>query len=532
MKKISSFFQRIGNWCKNHKTVVALIVTGLFILGQIPFLLNHEIWGDEATPWEISKQINLGNIYELNDAEPHPLLWEIILAPFSQNNFPVITLNIISLAIVSLAVFLLVRFAPFNLFVKIIFILSNAFFYYNPVIARDYCLIPLAITLIGIAYKNRHEKPLRYTLSLVFLSQTHFLVYGLLAVLILGFIIEEIKSEHKLKKTILTIIKFSAPIVVILAFTIPIMISSLKNHAILTGREYEIASEVDRKEFVPSLQGAFYGENQILNIVVIIFVGLLLFGLIANNIKLSFYAVVSIAFWCFVMANMYKIYTMIEQKISIITFILLLMTWLIYLEPKSKANLMARVLNCSEIIKFLKLKVRYPIVIVIVVLVAFTIPRAIYDSVWDLEYQFSTSEENASFFNSLPDGSVIIGEDIGAYGIFSADLRSKIINNLRIYNLSLDIDDKDTHFLKYNGEAVDLIKNKKELSLDDVLNKIDELAVENDHVYYIRESYRTPCNGNKPTIPVWMEKHELITELDYGHYKIGGLSPVLVFKIK
>ena len=108
MKKVSDFFGKIKKWMDNHKTIVALFVTAAFVLVHIPLILSHEYSNDEGVVWELSKDINLTNIYEVNSVEPHPLLWEIILAPFSQSGLPIITMDYISLVVVALAVFLFV----------------------------------------------------------------------------------------------------------------------------------------------------------------------------------------------------------------------------------------------------------------------------------------------------------------------------------------------------------------------------------------------------------------------------------------
>ena len=47
-------FRRLKQWSESHKTLIAIIVALLFAVSQIPLLLNHEIWNDEATSWQLS----------------------------------------------------------------------------------------------------------------------------------------------------------------------------------------------------------------------------------------------------------------------------------------------------------------------------------------------------------------------------------------------------------------------------------------------------------------------------------------------
>ena len=46
---------------KTHKTAFCAYSHTLFVASQIPFLINHEVWNDEATSWQLSKEINLRN---------------------------------------------------------------------------------------------------------------------------------------------------------------------------------------------------------------------------------------------------------------------------------------------------------------------------------------------------------------------------------------------------------------------------------------------------------------------------------------
>ena len=528
---VKGFFQKIGSWCKNHKTLVALIVTVLFTASQIPFLVNHEIWNDEAVPWELSKQVNLGNIYELNSAEPHPLLWELLLAPFSQNNFPVITINILSLIIISLAVFLFLRFCPTNPVIKLIFLLSSVFFYYNPVVARSYCLIPLAIAFIGITYKKRHERPFLYGLALAFLSQTHFLVYGLLAVLLLGFIIEEIKSKNSAGKTILNIIKASAPTVLSVLSVLPLVFASSKNQLIMNGQDPYFSPS----RFFPTFQYIIYGIDELaLDIAMIVVSVLLIISLFAENVKVALYTVAGIGFWFFTMLVVYPGYFFFYQKCSILFMIVLMSVWLLSLEPKNKKeNIVAKFFNFSEIAKILKRRVRNPAIVLVAILIVATVPETLIMAFTDLSTPFSSSKKNADFVNSLPENSIIVENDFAAWFQFGPEVRAQTTNkNVTYYNLPLDSYTNYGRSLKYDNEHMDETNSMFELGYEEVNKKLNEFSEKYDHVYYLTSSGRVACTNYEPQIPEWLKSYELVTELDNGTYIAPGHNPTLVFKIK
>lgn len=477
----------------------------------------------------------------MNDAEPHPLLWELILVPFSQNNFPVITLNIISLAIVSLALFLFLRFAPLNPFLKLLFLFSNAFFYYNPVIARDYCLVPLAIAFIGMTYKNRHEKPLKYGLALAFLSQTHFLMYGLLGILTLGFMVEEIKSKNNAGETVLNLLKIVLPLGLSILTVLPMVFGSLENQAILTGKVFESAESVgyERPGLIPTILTTVFGlDNSILGITALAVLILFVLHLFAENIKIAIYAIISFGFWFGVLSTLYQSYYCFEQKCSLIVIIILAITWLLALEPKDKKeNIILRILNFSEISKFLRLYMKNPVMVFAIILVASTIPRTLVNATYDLSHSFSNSKANAEFINSLPKNTVLIEGDIAAHNQFDSAVFSQITNSeVDIYNVLLDKYLDVNYWLKYDKRYVEDVNYMKEIipkvEIDDVLKKFTELSEKYEHIYFFFSSNRTACNNYEGSTPSWLEGYDKIIELDTDSGVKNSHSPTYVFKVK
>ena len=161
MQKVKRFIQKL----EDHRLLVAIIFTLAFIAIHVPLIFCHEPWSDETNPWAIAQKIDVTNAYELKFADPHSLAWEMILAPFAHLGMPEITMHFISLTIVALAVFLLMYKSPFHLATRILFSCSAIFFYFNPIVSRDYCLIPLAVTLVACTYRKRFKHPIKYLSS-------------------------------------------------------------------------------------------------------------------------------------------------------------------------------------------------------------------------------------------------------------------------------------------------------------------------------------------------------------------------------
>ena len=529
MKKISDFFGKIKTWANSHKTLFALIITALFVLIHIPLVINHEIWDDEATVWALSKEVNLGNVYEVNSVEPHPFLWELMLAPLSQSGMPIISMNILSLALVALAVFLFFRFAPFGYPAKFIFLLSNAIAYYNPVIARDYSLIPLAVCLVCMAYGKRHEKPLRFGLALAFMAQTHFLMYGLIGILVVGFVFEDTQKKAKLGKMLKNVLLVMVPVIASIAITIPMVVGSMNGQALIT--EKDVNASTDIGTLFQNSTEAFVGVyNPALTVVLCIILIAVILAFFSENIKIAFYSFVSIAFWFFVMAFIYKGYYVIEQKVSIITLFILFGAWLIVLEKNEKKNVVSKILEHSEIIKYLRLKMKRPAIIMACFFALLSVPCTVVSAVEDVSREFSSSRYISSFINDkFEDGSLVIrGDVISSVGISISTL---VQVNKKIDFFSVPLNDFDYESkLKFDGKDHEQYQTFSYLADEDLQKMFDYFGEKYEHIYYI--SAIPGCSNleyyNEPVV----SKYENLGRIENKEYIQTRQYPMQVFKIK
>lgn len=500
-------FKRLKTWVETHKTLFALIITLIFIISQIPFLLNHEIWNDEATSWQLSKEITLGNFYEVNSAEPHPPLWQLVLAPFSKLGFPIITLNIISLVFVALAIFLIVRFAKMSFFSKFIFFVSAAFFYFFPIISRDYSMVPLAIALVCIVYERRHEKPLLYGLALTFLSQTHFLMYGLLVPLALGYIIEIFVEKDK--KPLKNLAVFALPLIISVLTIIPLITSSMNNQAILTGKTFENTPVEQRDPFFENVVMSFFGaDNSALETLLIVVFILTAIAFFAKNQKTALYLFSGVGFWLFVMGNVYKNYEVFAPKVALILLMVFAIVWINQIEDDKKENKIEKLLMKSEVIKFLNTKVTRNWYLVAALLMAFlTLPNTFTYAFDDFHRPFSNAKEVASFINEkVEKGSVVIEADPGS--IFGSAVKAYIENDVTIYNNVLGREEAAIDVLKYDDETVGRYheKYKEGIKKEDLEKLFSEMSEKYEHVYYF--TVPPSCNSDNSELNEVLEKYE------------------------
>ncbi len=553
---LASFKTEIINFVHRHKTFISLVIIGIFIAIHIPILINHEAWSDETVSWELAKKITPGNIYSVNSSEPHPFLWQLILSPFAKNNFPIITLNVISLAFVALAGFLMLRFSPISPVLKILFLFSSSFFYFLPIISRDYSLIPLAICLVCLAYKKRHQKPFLYGLALLFLSQTHFLMYGLLGALVLAFLIETIKNKatdfspapnHK-KRLFL----FVLPLIFSVLVTFPIVKNSMQNQAILSNtikNEYQPSFSRDfLKAFFPLPFNDYSYEPEedlnsessknhpnislpqvILSTVLLFVVFMLSFMIILKNKKVAFFFFSATFFWLITMISFYRGYTFFEQKIAILGQFLLFTAWMLKIENQN-FQLFPKLLNRLEIIKFLQTRKKIPTTFFIACFLTLTIPKTFSYAINDFSLPFTSSKEIAENLDQLEPNSLLILSDFTSGQHINSAVFSRLSTPLDVYNIVTEkLNGED--YLYYSNEVQEKYFNFQGIS-DEALAKIfEQFSAKYQHIYY---AVATPsCQNAKPFNYEVMKKYQIHYQYFFNTAELMTETPEMTFyKIK
>lgn len=185
---------------------------------------EHEMWFDEAEAWVIARDNSFRSLGTVLRSEGHPFLWYIVLKIFSAANFPADIVPFISWFFTALtAAFILLR-SPFKRVLNYLIIFSSGFLYFNSVISRVYCLIPLILVMIADVYPARKEHPVYYGFLVALLTNTHICICGIVAVLGINMLVELIKDwkMNSLKERICTLtgLGVAASGVMILLFTL------------------------------------------------------------------------------------------------------------------------------------------------------------------------------------------------------------------------------------------------------------------------------------------------------------------------
>lgn len=181
---------------------INIIVFIIFAFLALVIGINHEPWADEAQSWIIARDASVSEIiWDVSRYEGTFPLWFLTIKLFislglKYEYFFVIPIII---SLIGLLVFLKGVKAP--TIVKILVPFTYYIFYQYTIVARSYCYLFLALSLWATYYKNREEKYLPYTLSLVLLSMIS--MHGMIISGVLGiiFIVENV-NKKKVKEIV------------------------------------------------------------------------------------------------------------------------------------------------------------------------------------------------------------------------------------------------------------------------------------------------------------------------------------------
>ena len=328
--------------------------------------------------------------------EGHFLLWYLILMPFAKLGFPYITTNIISWIITCISVYLILDKAPFKFYKRVLLILSLPLLYLFPVISRCYCLIPFAIVLLCIFYKDRKEKPFRYLLSIVLLINTHVIMLSMAGLVFLDYLIEFIKdwkneSLTKLnKKRLLALI---LTIILIFLSGLPLFNCLTTNKTIGDSFDISLYDLIDLL-YSPSVFVTFICGFLINNNIFLIFSALLIVVLLTLEIKnypLDYLKIFVNIIWQTLIH--FFIYNTTLPRASSIIFIFLYYKWIRSLEHKKINDIEKKIVN----------------VCFIILVLSNIIQGLAYIFIVDVKNNYSNAYEIGNYINeSIDDNSIIL----------------------------------------------------------------------------------------------------------------------------
>jgi hypothetical protein len=133
----------------------------------------HEMWRDEVRPLFVAANAGswlqlVHNIHE----EGHPVLWYAVLRVGYGLTHSTLVLPVASIAIAAAAAFLMLRFAPFPFWMRVLAVFGAFLGYQYSIIVRNYGIGILLMFTACIFFSTRHEKPIRLGIILALLGNT------------------------------------------------------------------------------------------------------------------------------------------------------------------------------------------------------------------------------------------------------------------------------------------------------------------------------------------------------------------------
>ena len=163
----------------------ALGLTVLFLVVGAFTASHHEMWRDEIQAWLLARDsTSLFNLFANLKYEGHPGLWHLCLMPLSRISHSPVMMQMLHLLITGVTVYLFVRYAPFNWFQKLLFCFGYFVLYEYAIVARNYALGLLLITVFCVLFRERYKRFIWVGCVLFLLAHTS--VHALIVVIAIG----------------------------------------------------------------------------------------------------------------------------------------------------------------------------------------------------------------------------------------------------------------------------------------------------------------------------------------------------------
>ena len=137
----------------------ALGLTFLFLAVGAFTASHHEMWRDEIQAWLLARDsTSIFNLFANLKYEGHPGLWHLCLMPLTRITHSPVIMQMFHLLITGGTVYLFVRYAPFNWFQKLLFCFGYFVVYEYTIVARNYALGLLLITVFCVLFRERYKR--------------------------------------------------------------------------------------------------------------------------------------------------------------------------------------------------------------------------------------------------------------------------------------------------------------------------------------------------------------------------------------
>lgn len=206
----------------NVKRISKILIIVLFVILSIFVANNHEHWSDEAQSYLLARDNSILEIFSYMRYEGTPSLWVIVikLFIFLGGTFETFYIIPIFFSTIGIIIFEYKIKAPW--YIKVLFPFTYFIFYQYTIVARSYCMVFPMLMIIAFIYDKKLEKPILYSLILLFFMNISLHTLIISGSLYLIFLIDVYKNKKfGDKKVLIACILIFIELLLTLICTIP-----------------------------------------------------------------------------------------------------------------------------------------------------------------------------------------------------------------------------------------------------------------------------------------------------------------------
>lgn len=181
------FLLKLDDAQEEKKSLALKLVFAAWLLITLCLALLHEPWADEIHAWTMARKLTPAQLWREMAYEGHFLTWYLALAPFARLGLPLASMTLLCWLLNAAAAFLFVKKAKFDFSAKAALLFSEAFLFWQAVVARPYVLIPLLVFLLALVFPERRKRPLLFAVLVALLANTHIYIEAFAAALFLDY---------------------------------------------------------------------------------------------------------------------------------------------------------------------------------------------------------------------------------------------------------------------------------------------------------------------------------------------------------
>lgn len=177
----------IGQRASATEIRIEWIAFAVFLSLTITLAANHVMWRDEVRALSVAiHSTSWSDLWSNLHSEGHPILWYAILRLGYGVTHSVHVMPVLSIVFASAAAYLILRFAPFPIWARLMIVFGAFLGYEFSVVARNYGIAILLMMVACILFSRRHERPILLGLTLAVMANSS--VHAAFAALVIAFV--------------------------------------------------------------------------------------------------------------------------------------------------------------------------------------------------------------------------------------------------------------------------------------------------------------------------------------------------------